>query len=374
MQFKNLLILFPVIISFSVFCQQTVTGTMMHDGVERDYRLYVPSNYTLGTQVPLVFNLHGYTSNAVQQQGYSEMDAVAEANDFLVCYPNGVGAAWNVGWSFGSTEDDVGFISALIDELATVYSIDKSRVYSCGMSNGGFMSYRLACELNDRIAAVASVTGSLVPGFVCEPGKPVPVLEIHGTADAVVSYNGTAGVSIGVEEVIEFWATNNNCEATPDTTDIENSSLLDLCTATRYDYDECDDSKVSLIKINGGGHTWPGASIPFGVTNQDFNASETIWEFFSQFKLDGISANSGEVDLLNEIGIYPNPVNDILNIYSDKNTDGYFYISNNISQKILNGKLNRNNISIPVSHLQPGIYYLTLVIDGNDYGKVFIKK
>ncbi len=375
MRSKIILSLLFFIFSLPVFCQQTVEGTLIHDGLQRDYRLYVPSSYAAGTPIPLVFNLHGYTSNASQQQLYSEMDAVAETNNFLVCYPNGEGASWNVGWAFGSTEDDVGFISNLIDELAANYSVNLSRVYSCGMSNGGFMSYRLACELNDKIAAIASVTGSHAPGFVCEPGRPVPVLEIHGTADGVVAYNGTAGVSIAVEDVIDFWVNNNNCGLDADTIAIANTSVADLCTATRYDYNECENSKVSLIKIQGGGHTWPGASLIIGVTNQDINASEEIWEFFSQFNLDGIVANKDEPDILNDIKIFPNPVHDILNLNADNlNMGGRYYIMNNISQKISGGKINGHSKSIPVGHLQPGIYYLTIVMNDKYSGQVFIKK
>ena len=370
-----------VLITFSIVCcscfamgQQTITGTLMYDGTVRNYRLYIPSGYSSAGSFPLVFNLHGYTSNAEQQEFYSEMNVVAEANNFLVCYPNGIGNAWNVNWNFGSTADDVGFISALIDALADDYAINLSRVYSCGMSNGGFMSYRLACELNDRIAAIASVTGSMVPGYVCTPGKPVPVLEIHGTADLTVPYNGLAGLCINIDDVVAFWANNNNCEANPDTIAIENSSTLDLCTATRYDFNECENSKVSLIKINGGAHTWPGASFILGTTNQDISASEEIWAFFNQFELGGFATPARERNIENELVIYPNPAGDFIQLNAgDSFSGGYFEITNNFSQRIIQGKLTEAAQSLQVGHLQPGIYYLTVRKNGLHTGSIFIK-
>ncbi len=359
--------------AFSLYGQQTITGTLMHDGIQRNYRLYIPSGYSAGTAVPLVFNLHGYTSNAFQQQFYSAMDVEAEQHNFLVCYPNGVGEAWNVDWNFGSTADDVGFISALIDELAASYTVNLSRVYSCGMSNGGFMSYRLACELNDRIAAIASVTGSMTPGYVCEPGQPVPVLEIHGTADAVVPYNGLAGLSTNIDQVISFWVDNNNCVPDPDTTEIENTNLLDLCTAIRVDYNDCDDSRVLLIKVEGGGHTWPGTSIIVGVTNQDFNASEEIWEFFSQFELGGVINDLPLVEANQRLAIFPNPASEVLHLQAGSE-GSTFHIFDSVGREIMRGKMNGPSHTIQLADWQAGIYYLTVVSGEQRFSRLFVKK
>ncbi len=225
----------------SALIAQTTTGTLLHDGLQRNYRLHLPTGYSADQEYPLVFNLHGFTSDALQQEFYSGMNAVADTAGFIVCYPNGVNNAWNVGWSFGSTADDVGFIENLIQELAENYGIDTTRVYSCGMSNGGFMSYRLACELNDRIAAIASVTGGMFSGYLpqCEPGRPVPILEIHGTADDVVPYDGTPNVNAPVETTVNFWADNNGCAAMPDGIPLPNTAPNDGSTAERFDYPGC---------------------------------------------------------------------------------------------------------------------------------------
>ncbi|MEO1260156.1 MAG: PHB depolymerase family esterase [Bacteroidota bacterium] len=358
----------------SLFSQQTVLATLMHDGLERDYRLYIPSGYDAANPAPLVFNLHGFGSNAEQQESYSEMNEVAEVNNFLTCHPNGFDNAWNVGWTFGSTADDVGFISALVDELAANYSINLARVYSCGMSNGGYMSYRLANELNDKIAAVASVTGSMVPGYDYAPGKPVPILHIHGTSDGVVPYTGSTGLAYSAVDVINFWIENNGCAASAVVTDIENISLTDMCTAKRFDYNDCNNSRVSLIQITGGGHTWPGASIDIGITNQDFSASEVIWQFFSQFDLNGPTSSIEKFEE-NKITVFPNPAHDFINVNTNELfVNGDFEIYNNFSQKIKSGKINGNNFEINTADLIPGIYYLTVKDLGKFSRQVFVKR
>ena len=292
---------------------QTTTGTITHDGGERNYRLYVPSSYQAGVPMPFVYNLHGLGSNALEQELYSGMNAVAESEGFIVCYPNGVNAAWNVGFAFNSPTDDVGFLNALVDTLSATYSIDQSRVYSCGMSNGGYMSYKLACEVSDRYAAVASVTGAMVPSAPadCSPSRAVPTLQIHGTNDLTVPYEGSS-INVPIETLVEFWATLNSCESDPDTTDIADTDPDDGTTATRYRYDDCTDgNEVHFYKITDGGHTWPGGAVVIGPTNYDIDASTVIWEFFEQFSTSGTTpvqsiAGSPAQPLL----LTPNPATD----------------------------------------------------------------
>ena len=217
------------------------------------------------------------------------MNPVADSAGFLVCYPNGVANAWNVGWGFNLPTDDVGFIDTLIDHLAADYNVDLNRVYSCGMSNGGYMSYRLACQLGDRIAAVASVTGSMVPGnpYDCDPPRTVPVLQIHGTADPTVPYNGSPFIARPIEEVLDEWLDRNDCPMTADTTDLPDLDPDDPTSAQRIEWTDCaDQTEVLFYKILNGGHTWPGSPITVGVTNRDFDASTEIWEFFSRYALE----------------------------------------------------------------------------------------
>lgn len=204
------------------------------------------------------------------------MDIISDANGFIVCYPNGIDNSWNVGWSFGSNADDVGFLLALVDSLALEFSINYDRFYSCGMSNGGFMSYKLACEASDKIAAIASVTGSIVPSELksCVPIRMMPVMQIHGTADPTVSYNGSV-INAPIDDIISFWSKRNGCNLMSETIQIEDINTLDQCTAERIQYTDCDEgTEVVLYKIEDGGHTWPYGTVTIGVTNRDFNGSQ----------------------------------------------------------------------------------------------------
>ncbi|MBK8562076.1 MAG: T9SS type A sorting domain-containing protein [Saprospiraceae bacterium] len=297
---------------------QTITGSVQHDGIERNYRLYVPANLPQGTPPPLVFNLHGFTSNAQQQELYAGMNAVADTAGFIICYPNSVGSAWNIGVAGGSTADDVGFIAALIDKFHAEHNIDLERVYSCGMSNGGFFSYRLACEMGERIAAIASVTGSMTSAMIdgCTPQRPIPVMAIHGDADPVVDYNGAMG-NAAVPDVFSFWANKNGCLQPGNNGNIPDIATNDQCTASFESYYACTDlAEVILITVQNGGHTWPGAfpTVFFGPTCQDFNASREIWVFFSRHRLDLPSATSGPAAETVEVKVFPNPFDDFLSL------------------------------------------------------------
>ena len=161
---RTTLLLFCLYLAVPLSAQSNLSGTILSGGLTREYLLYVPAVYTGATAVPLIINLHGYTSSNVAQEFYGDFRPIADTANFLIVHPNGTiddqgNRFWN---TFGgnSTVDDVGFIAQLIDSLRAVYNIDPNRIYATGMSNGGFMSYQLACDLNNRIAAIASVTGS----------------------------------------------------------------------------------------------------------------------------------------------------------------------------------------------------------------------
>ena len=303
-----------ILIGSPLIAQTTVSGGFMHGGIQRDYLLYIPAIHDPATAVPLVFNLHGYTSNNLEQLYYGDFRGIADTANFIIALPNGTldqlgNRAWN---SFGtSTVDDLGYITALIDTIAAQYNVDADRVYSTGMSNGGFMSYDLACFRSQRFAAVASVTGSMItPRFAtCAATHPVPVMQIHGTADPTVNYNGGSGVA-GIEAVVAYWVQQTHCNAAPVITPVPNINTTDGCTAEHYVYSGGDaGSTVEFFKVLGGGHTWPDAIVDIGVTNHDFNASREIWRFFSQYGLavlTGIADNAaGDVPFT----VAPNPAN-----------------------------------------------------------------
>jgi len=180
------------------------------------------------------------------------------------------------------------------------------------MSNGGFMSYALACELNNRIAAIGSVAGSMIEANLaaCHPMRPVPVMEIHGDADATVPYpGGTALNFVPIPTLVDFWVNFNHCSSIPLTIQVANTNTADGCTAVRYLYLAGDlGSTVEHYKILGGGHTWPGAAFTIGVTNQDMSASQAIWRFFRKYQLDQLTAAQEPVTSRNQWTAFPNPV------------------------------------------------------------------
>ncbi|MEY3850442.1 MAG: hypothetical protein RJA38_883 [Bacteroidota bacterium] len=362
MRYLVLLLLLP----FVSLGQQTINETMLHDGITRSYTIYVPASYTPGTPAPMVLNFHGYTSTAFEQLYYGDFRSIADTAGFLLVVPNGTldetgTTYWNSGW--GGTVDDIGFTSALIDEMAATYSVNLDRVYSTGMSNGGFMSYTLACSLSNRIAAIASVTGSMNVGQdqTCNAVHPTPVMEIHGTADLTVPYNGGTFME-AIPNVLSYWVNFNNCNATPVVTDVPNTNLTDGCTAVHYKYSGGTNGvDVEHYKIIDGGHTWPGSIFTIGVTNNDFSASKKIWQFFLQYDINGrIQANSVADLNADEISIYPNPTKDKLvvqGLTQSLTTSNCRIFSVEGKQCTVN--FTENN-SIDVNTLESGVYFLRL--------------
>lgn len=304
-----------------LFGQQSIVKTLQHDGLNRTYRIYVPNAYTGQENVPLLFNLHGYTSNAQEQEFYGDFRSIADTANFILVHPEGTLDATNtMHWnSFGvSNVDDVGFISSLIDTLAANYSIDLNRVFSVGMSNGGYMSYELACALGEKITAVGSVTGSMAINrpATCNPIKPTPIIQIHGTQDPTVPYNGNAN-SVSMTTLIDYWVDENNCNTDPIFTAIPNTNTTDQSTVEHYLYtDGNNNTQVSFFKVINGGHSWPGSAFSIGVTNQDINASLEIWKFFQQYDTESLLALTKEEQLAS-IELYPNPTTGIIQIKSE---------------------------------------------------------
>lgn len=326
---RNTITLFCLLLTSILLAQATdILGTIQSGGLTREYRLYKPNIYTGATPVPLIINMHGYTSNNFEQEFYGDFRAISDTANFLIVHPNGTldgqgNRFWN---TFGSGEavNDVAFISNLIDTLAASYNIDPQRIYATGMSNGGFMSYTLACELNGRIAAIASVTGSMITPKLnaCTLQHPVPVMEIHGTADNTVPYNGSAlSAFVPIPTLVNTWVALNHCNPTPVFSDVPNINTGDGCTAEHYVYSGGDaGATVEHYKIIGGGHTWPGSPFVIGVTNQDFRASQEIWRFFSPYRLDQLSNAATPMQAASHWTAFPNPASDHLLLQSNEQT------------------------------------------------------
>lgn len=341
--------------------QKDIKDSIVIEGVKRIFYLHLPPDYEQTSTLPLVFNFHGFTSNARQQEINSGMNAVADTAKFIVCYPEGIDASWNVGWTFGSKADDVGFTSIMIDVIHEKYGVDLKKVYACGMSNGGFMSYELACKSGDKIAAIASVTGSMIPNAlnVCKPIRPIPILEIHGNADLVVNYDGTPFISMAIKNVLKFWQTNNGCDAIPTITPFPDINNQDGTQTEVWHYQNCIlDQKVVHYKINGGGHTWPGSVGGFGATSQDFSASSEIWNFFKQYTLPTISSDE---DIFTEsITISPNPFHESLRVDTGQEDHVSLRIIDACGRILKTEMLKAGENNIATTNLQSGMYVIYL--------------
>jgi polyhydroxybutyrate depolymerase len=252
------------------------TLTLDHDGRTRVATIHVPPGYDGIEPTPLVLNFHGFGSNGTQQAFFSYMNEVADAEGFVVVYPEGTAnadgrRAWNSGacCSDDPTVDDIGFVAALIDELDTRLCVDEGRRFATGMSNGGMMSFAVGCELADQIAAIAPVAGLLaLPPEDCAPTRPVAMWQVHGTIDTLVPFSGARDSAV-------YWAALNGCETSSSTT-FQNG----VVTCEGWACQAGDE--VEFCTAEGVNHCWPGQTLCVDPpTTLDIDASAAIWAFFA---------------------------------------------------------------------------------------------
>ena len=284
----------------------TYIRTLIYDDLERSFRIHIPSNLSLDDNPPLVLILHGGTGTGDGMERSLTLGGFNDLSDeygFVAVYPDGIERHWNDGRTNVSDLahqqdlDDVGFLSALIDNLTVEFNIDTKRVFATGISNGAMMSFRLAVELPDKIAAIAPVAGALPVDQIGlhNSSIPVSVCVISGTHDPLVPWDGgmvgtkrnPRGEVISVPDTVQYWVKYDHCDDTP------NSSILpdvDKRDRTRVYLDRyCDGlngTEVVLYRIQNGGHTWPGGyqyypKILIGRTCRDIDANVIIWDFFN---------------------------------------------------------------------------------------------
>ena len=321
--------------------------------------------------VPLLLNFHGYTSNSNEQMFYGDFRNIADTANFLVVHPQGTldntnTTHFNVGWG-GSTVDDVGFTEALLDSLSAAYSIDQNRIYAVGMSNGGFMSFQLACDLSNKIAAVGSVTGSMTPSTLgnCNASHPMPIIQIHGTTDATVPYSGSTGWTASITNVLNHWATFNNCSPVPTVVNVPNTNTIDGSTVEKYTYENGDNcSEVVHYKVTNGQHTWPGSIFNFAGTNYDINASVEIWNFISKYDIFGlISCNPATIEDqfgMEDFQIFPIPCSEYIHVDLKTAESSLYEIYSLYGKLLKSGFISINSNEIDLSNLDPQGYLLKI--------------
>jgi len=382
---KNILqISLLISMPFILMAQQTINYTLTVNFVQREFILYVPASYNPSNSVPLVFSFHGLGGNAQVQMDDHDFRPVADTAGFIVAHPLGEPVVGPVrGWNFGnpSLPDDVLFTSEMIDTIAADFNIDLDRVYACGMSYGGFFSVFLAGQLSNEIAAVASVAGTIlnnVPDSMIAPTRPIALLQIHGTNDNNVPYNGNQA-SKAVQYVLDLFVNHNNCNTTPSITALPNTNPSDGSTVEHYVYANVDDgTTVEHLKVIGGGHTWPDENTNAQNVNRDINGCVEIWNFFSKFDINeyiGPPLSIESINNFSNISVYPNPAQEYITI-KIKNTKRDLMIYNNLGQEFnLPARRFNENIQVDVSDIPSGIYYIiSSTQDGGSFKSTFIKQ
>ena len=348
----SILILFVLTIFNNSYSQTQQNRTMFFDGNNREYLIYVPAIYDGSEAYPLMFSFHGGGGTSNDFININDMRSVADTAGFIAVYPqaavdpNDGSNAWL--HKAPTSHDDVFFIEAIIDTLSNDFFIDNDRVYACGYSEGGIFSYELGCRLNDRIAAFASVSGSMMVdafrdsyynlGF-CSPIHPTAVMLIPGTNDMNPhsTYTGFQPYYMSADEITTYWSNYNNTDTNPIISQLPNINTSDGSTVEHRVWENGDNClRVEELKVNGGEHDWPGT---FG--NMDINATAEIWDFASQFNINGLIncsstfqnnlTNSSERKLVKTIDVLGRESTNVLNnlilyIYDDGSIDKVFVV------------------------------------------------
>ena len=260
--------------------------TLQHDGLTRKYLLHVPASYDGKSKVPLLFNFHGFGGKVADYVKSTNMRPLADEENFLLVYPQGTPingfSHWNAATpskTNKSDADDLGFVKKMIASISVEYEVDPKRIYACGYSNGAFFSYYLGCYLSESIAAVGSVSGTMLEESY-EKGKPsrrVPMINLHGTADNVVPYEGKKGLT-PIPDVISFWVKKNATRAKPELNNFKSGRSR----VRRSVYsDDLGIPWIEHYKIKGGRHIW------FEFELNGLDANRLIWDFFSKHDLNG---------------------------------------------------------------------------------------
>jgi polyhydroxybutyrate depolymerase len=290
-------IIVTLVFSLLLVVAQDEFRTLNFEGLERTYLIHIPQGYDAQTPVPLLLMLHGRGGNGEDIAELTNFSDLADENNFIVLYPDGLDNQWNYvkdvpGYS-SMTQDDTAFLLALLDEVSSQYSIDETRVYVAGFSNGGFMTQRLACDAPERFAAFASVAAAGFGGMpeLCKTPSPISILFIHGTFDAVIPWQGMVrgnGYMLApVTDTLAFWSQYASCEGEVTDTALPQKGESPETSVTLFSVGCGADNEVLLYAVQGGGHNWPGVDDLMsqdwaGTTNMDIRASEVIWEFFSE--------------------------------------------------------------------------------------------
>lgn len=363
--------------SANVFSQMT-TYSFNYDGNNRAFNIYLPQSYSEETEdLPVVFFLHGMGGDMTNFSGLSYK---AEAENYIMVVPQALkdektGASWNAGaitvkgniYSPNANIDDVGFISTLLDTVSTWYNVNEEKVYIAGFSLGGFMANKLACELSDRISAIASVSGTMTRKLAinCNPSQIIPSLQIHSTNDNMVSYKGSKN-NFGAEELFSFWAKKNKANSTLDTLNLSNN-VNDGYSALKFTYNGKNKSNEGVLyRLAGPSHNASWYTIS---SKNDFDAINVIWDFFKTHSINRSGSNIKEKASIAEtihdvkIDVYPNPATEKITLNFDNTVKiATVSITNTLGKTIQKKNVEDaiNDITFDVRNEFQGIYFFQI--------------
>jgi len=286
-----------------VLADTTLSLSFISQDISRNYQIHFPPSYNEETEFPLLVALHGGQSNGAAMMDNFYFDEIGDNEGFITVFPDSYAGQWADGRGTTTAEadgiDDVAFLSNLMDELISTYQVDACKLYLTGISSGGMMTQRVACDDTGRFTAYASIASSLPDSYVphCQPQFTTSMAMVNGTEDQFSPYEGgpsnapgSTGTVLGVAGTIAFWTTHNQCSeaSNPSITNYPNIYAEDNSYVIRYDYGGCSqNNEVVLYEVVGGGHTFPGGPGPnyvplVGYSNKDINGAEEIWNFFKE--------------------------------------------------------------------------------------------
>ncbi len=354
--------LFVVLVSAVMCYAQLETREIMHDDTTRKYLEYIPANYTGNDAFPVVFGLHGLGDNMNNFYNVG-MNYIADTAGFILIIPEALEfsmmgytmTAWNSGASLNGITpntdvDDTGFLMSVLDSLENHYTIDTTQVYFFGLSMGGYMCNKLACEKADRINAIASVSGTMGINYTPEPVLPIACLHIHGTNDETVAYTGnTSGMD--ADSLVNFWVAHNN----NDTAAIEYTypdTVNDNLVFERYVYPN-GDAQVAHIKVINGEHTW------YYTPQNDIDYAREIWRFF-KYRFPETEQQSIASVTANAFEMFPNPASSLVNItFNETNAPDLINIYNSSGSLVKTITPDDFQFTLNVAEMPSGIYYLS---------------
>ena len=262
----------------------TNTQTILYDGLNREYLLYIPDSYDRKTSIPLMLNFHGFGGSASEYIIEADMRSLAESDTFILVYPQGSYLNgyphWNAcptGGDNKSDANDFGFVESMINEISSQFNVDMKRIYAAGYSNGSMMAYGLANYKSELISAVASVSGGMLD-CTGNTSHPMPIVHLHGTSDIILPYNGSFGWN-SAQSTLDYWINFNNTTINPNISTYNSEGM----TIEHYVYGQGDNSvSVEHYKYIGGDHEW------FRAAYQGQSTSELIWNFVSRYDINGL--------------------------------------------------------------------------------------